>query len=107
MAALRKPIESHEPEVLYLLIPPHVPRRRRVSAAERAALALFTWRERAYHSPAGQAVRAVGLVAGYSLAAAPILFGAYAAKSALGVDLIPGRSLVKELLPDLHVGPAR
>lgn len=110
MAALRKPIPAQETEVIYLLVPPHAPPRKRApnwSPVERAALALLQFRLRAYDSVPGRAVRAVGLVAGYTLMALPIMFGAYCAKSALGIDLMPGRSIVKEIAPDLHYdGPA-
>lgn len=110
MSALRKPLPetpatlAPATEVIYLLVPPTPsrPQENPWTAREKASLALLNFRLRSYDSPVGKAMRAVGLVAGYALVGIPLLFGAYCAKSAIGFDLIPGRSIVKEIAPSLH-----
>lgn len=54
---------------------------------ERAAFAYIDFRLRARDTPVGRAVRAMGLVAGYTLIGIPILVGGYLLKSAIGLNM--------------------
>ena len=86
--------EESSTEVIYLLIPPSAtfvkPIAKPWSLVERTALAYWNLRLGVRATPAGQSVRAMGLVAGYAMIAAPLLVAGYLLKSAIGFDLFPG-----------------
>ena len=97
MAAMpqRRIEEESSTEVIYLLIPPGSaatakPTPKPWTLVESAALMYWNLRHGVRVTPVGQAVRAMGLVAGYGLMAATLLVAGYFVKSAVGFDTVPG-----------------
>ncbi len=93
-------------EVIYLLVPPtgDAPPKHGAkpwTLVERAAFAYLEFRLRSRETPLGHAVRAIGLVTGYSLMALPLLVGGYFLKSAIGFDMFPGTHM-GGYLPDVE-----